>query len=108
MTATQINKIPSDRAASHFDSSGYVRIMRNKEAMTGVFCNNKGYNNKAPKHRSNQLRFILCKKARMPELNHMSHSAEDCFGKCSNEQTIIDVLGEPMGSRAEYVKQYKR
>ena len=38
----------------------------------------------------------------------MLYSAEDCFGKCSNQNTIKDGLVGPMGSRAEAVKQYKR
>ena len=37
----------------------------------------------------------------------MSYSAEDCFGKCSNQNTIKDGLGGHMGIRSEAVKQYK-
>ena len=43
----------------------------------------------------------------MPDQNYMSYSAEECFGKDSNHHIIKDVLGVPMGSRAEAVKQYK-
>ena len=38
----------------------------------------------------------------------MSHSAEDCFGKRTNHNTIKDGLVGPMVSRAEYMKQYKK
>ena len=44
----------------------------------------------------------------MPEKLYMYHSSEECFGKCYNQETIKDGLGGPMGSRDEYVKQYKR
>ena len=37
----------------------------------------------------------------------MSHSAEGCFGKRTNQNTIKDGLGGPMGSSSEDVKQYK-
>ena len=39
----------------------------------------------------------------MPEQKYMSHSSEECFGKC-----IRNRLVGPMGSRAEDVKQYKK
>ena len=38
----------------------------------------------------------------------MSHSAEDCFGKHSDQKSVKDGLGGPMGSRAEAVKQWKK
>ena len=38
----------------------------------------------------------------------MSHSDEDCFGKRTNQKTINDVLGGPMESRAESMKQYNK
>ena len=38
----------------------------------------------------------------------MLHSAEDCFVKRTNQNTIKDGLGGPMGSRDEAVKQYKK
>ena len=43
----------------------------------------------------------------MPWLKYMLHSAEDFFGKCTNQNTIKDGLGGHMGIRAEAVKQYK-
>ena len=42
----------------------------------------------------------------MPEKNYMSHSAEECFGKRTNQQTIKDGLGVHIGGRYETVKQY--
>ena len=39
----------------------------------------------------------------MPEQKYMSHSSEECFGKC-----IRNRLVGAMGSRAEDVKQYKK
>ena len=38
----------------------------------------------------------------------MSHSAEDCFDKRTNQKTIKDGLVGPMGNRAEAVKHYKK
>ena len=38
----------------------------------------------------------------------MSHSAEECFGKLTNQKTIKGILIGPMESRAEAVKQYKK
>ena len=73
--ATQIKKIDSDRAASHSDSDGSVRIPNKKKASTGVLCNNKGPKNKAPKQHGNQRHCVPCKKAGMPEQKYMLHSA---------------------------------
>ena len=42
----------------------------------------------------------------MPERNYTSHSAEDCTGVHIN-RPIKDVMGGPMGSRTDAVKQYK-
>ena len=42
----------------------------------------------------------------MPEQKYISHSAEDCFGKRSNQKAIRDGLGGRIGSRAEALKQY--
>ena len=44
----------------------------------------------------------------MPEQKYMSHGADYCFGKRSNQQIIKYGLEGPMGSRAEAVKQYKK
>ena len=38
----------------------------------------------------------------------MSHSAEDCFGKLTNQKTINDRQRGPIGIRSEAVKQYKK
>ena len=42
----------------------------------------------------------------MPEKNYMSHSAEECFGNRTNQQTIKDGLGVHIGGRYEAEKQY--
>ena len=107
IAATQINNIASDRASSRSDSEGSVRIPRNKKSRTGVLLNNKGPN-KAPKHHGSRRHCVSFNKAGMSEQKYMSYSAEDCFGESSNQKTINDVLGGPMGSRAESVTQYKR
>ena len=65
--ATQIKKIDSARSASNYYSNGSIKIPSKKKAMTGVLRNNKGPNNKAPKHHSTQRHCVLCKKAGMPE-----------------------------------------
>ena len=44
----------------------------------------------------------------MPDRKYMLISAKDCFGKRTNQKTVKDGLGGPMGSRAEAVKQYKK
>ena len=44
----------------------------------------------------------------MPEKNYMLHSAEDCFGKCSRQNSVKYGLGGPLGSMAEAVKQFKK
>ena len=38
----------------------------------------------------------------------MSHSSEDCFGKCSYQKFIMDGLEGPLCSRADAVKQYNK
>ena len=38
----------------------------------------------------------------------MLHSAEVLFGKRTNQEIIKDVMGGPMGSRYESLKQYKK
>ena len=108
MAATQIKKIASDGVASLSDSNGSVRIPRNKKSGTGVLCSNKGPHNKAHKHHGTQLHCVIYKKAGMTEQNYISHIAEDCFGERKNQKTIKDVLGGPMKSRAEAMKQYNK
>ena len=44
----------------------------------------------------------------MPEQKYMLHSAEDCFGKGSNHNSIRGGMVGPMGSMAEDLKQYKK
>ena len=104
--ATQIKKIAYARTASHSNSSGYVRITRNNKASTGFL--HKNPNKKASNHHGTRHHLMLSKKAGMPEKKYMSNSSEDCFGKRSDQKSIIDRLGGPMGSRSEVVKQYKR
>ena len=38
----------------------------------------------------------------------MSHSAEDCFGKLSDKNSVRDILGGTMVSKSEAVNHYKR
>ena len=108
--ATHINNITSARAASLSEIDEPVRIPKKRKARLGavVLRSNKGSHNKAPKHHGTQRDCMICKKERIPEQKFMLHSAEDCFVKCTNQETIKDRLGGPMGSRAEYVKQYKK
>ena len=40
----------------------------------------------------------------MPEKKYMPHRAEYFFGKLSDQKSIRDELGGPMGSRDEAVK----
>ena len=106
-SATQIKKIASDRASYLSDNDRFVRIPRKKKSRTGFLRNNKGPNNRAPKHNVTQRYCVLCKKAGNHEKEYMSHSDEECFGKCSNQKKIKYGLGRPMRSRSESVKQYK-
>ena len=107
---THINKIASAISASLSDSDVYVRIMRKKKSIlgAGVLCSNKVSHNKTPNHHSTQRPCVIYKKAGNPEQTYMLHSVEDYFGKRTNQNNIKDGLGEPMVSRAEYVKQYKK
>ena len=105
---TEINKIGSAGAASISDSNGYFRILRKNKARNGFLQLKKGIHNKAPKHHGTQRHCVLCKKAGMSEQNYMFHSAEEYFGNCTNQKNIKGVLGEPMGSRSEGVKQYNK
>ena len=38
----------------------------------------------------------------------MSHSSEKCFGKCSDQQSIKEVLGGALYNRADAIKHYKK
>ena len=108
--ATQINNIASARAAFLSDSNGSIRILRknNSRIGAGVLCSKTLSHNKAPKNHSNQRHLVLCKKAGIPERKYISHIAEDCFGKRTNQKIIKDGLGGHMVSRYEAVKQYKK
>ena len=44
----------------------------------------------------------------MPERKYMLHSSEEYFGKRSDQKSIKDGLGGPMGSRAGSLKQWKK
>ena len=91
--ATKIKKIDSSRAASNYDSDGYVSTQSKKKEWTGILCNNKGTNNKAPKHHATHQNCVLCKKAGIPDIKYMPHSSEECFGKSSNQKNIKYGLG---------------
>ena len=106
--ATQIKNIASTRSSSHSDSDESVRIPRNKKARNGVLRNNKGTDKKAHKHHGNQRHCMICKKAVMPGRKYMYHSAEDCFGKRTDQKSIRGGLVWLIGSRDEDVEQYKR
>ena len=95
-SATHIKNIDSARAASCSDNDRSVSIPRKKKARTGFLCNNKGPDNKAPKHHCNQQHCVLCTKSGMPERKYMFHSAEDYYGKRSIQKTIKDGLERPM------------
>ena len=107
-SATHIKNISSTRAASHSDRSGSVRIRREKQIRTGVLRNNKGTNNKVPKHHGTQHHCLVFKKAGMPDKKYMLHSTDNCFGNHTNQKRIKDGLGGPIGSTVESVKQYKK
>ena len=79
-------------------------VTRKKKAKTGFLHNNT--NIKAPKHHGTQRHCVIWKKSEITEQKYRSHSAEDCFGKRTNQKSIRDWLVGPMGSRAEDVKQY--
>ena len=51
---------------------------------------------------------IPCKKAGISEQKYMLHSSEDYFGKRSDQKTIKEGLGGPLGSRSDAVKQYNK
>ena len=51
---------------------------------------------------------MLFNKAIITERNYMSHSAEECFGKRYNHNSIRDGLVVHMEGRAEAVKQWKK
>ena len=38
----------------------------------------------------------------------MSHSSENCFGKCSDQKSIKEVLGGALGNSYDAVNQYKK
>ena len=106
MSVTQINKIDSIRVASHSDSNKSVRIPSKKKTSTGVLL--KNLKRKASKHHGTQRHFVIHKKAGITERKYMLHSSEDCFGKRSDQNPIRDGLGEPMGIRDEYIKQWNK
>ena len=102
----QIKKLSTLKEASIYDSNKSVRIPHKKRDRTGVCFKQKG--KKITKQHSAQRYCVLCKKAGITERNYMSHNSEDCFGKCSDQDSIKDVLGGPTVIRDKAVKQYKR
>ena len=104
--ANQIKNISSARVASHSDSNKSVRIPSKKKTSTGVLL--KNLKRKASKHHGTQRHFVIHKKAGITERKYMLHSSEDCFGKRSDQNPIRDGLGEPMGIRDEYIKQWNK
>ena len=100
-----IKKITSGRVASLSYSDESVRILNKKKSNTGILHSNKSPK-KAPWHHGVQRYYVLCKKAVIPERKYMSHSSKDLTGVHTN-RSIKDVIGGPVGSMADYAKQYK-
>ena len=105
IAAVQIKNIASDKAASLSGRNESVRILRKKKFNTGILHSNKSPK-KAPWHHGVQRYYVLCKKAVIPERKYMSHSSKDLTGVHTN-RSIKDVIGGPVGSMADYAKQYK-
>ena len=50
---------------------------------------------------------MICKKVGIPERKYTLHSAEDCNGVQTN-RSIKYIMGVPVGSMDDSVKQYKK
>ena len=50
---------------------------------------------------------VTFKEAGNPERKYMLKLSENCFGRCSDKQSIKDGLGRDLGNRDDAVKQYK-
>ena len=103
----QINKIDSSRDASIYENDNSVIIPRNNKAKTGVLHSNKSPKRAHSRHRGIHRYYLLCKKAGIPGLKYTLHSARDCTW-VRTKRSIKYGLVEPMGSRTDDVKQYRK
>ena len=74
MSAVQIKKISSARAASLSDSNDSINVPRKKKSRTGVLRSNKPQK-KAQKYHGIKRYCVLCKKAVMPEQKYRLHTS---------------------------------
>ena len=88
MSETQIKSIETSSAASNSDIHESVRLTCKKMVRTGVLPKRKQQEKKTTKYHVIHCYLALCKKAGMPERKYMSHSSENCFGKCSDHNSI--------------------
>ena len=102
----QIKKITSDREASLSDSNKSMKIPRKKKEKTGVSCSNKTPKRVHSRHHGIQRYCVICEKSGMPERKYTSHSSKDCTFVLTR-RSIKDVLGGPMGSSIDPMKQYR-
>ena len=83
-----------------------MNIPKKKKARTGFLRSSK-YPKKAHRHYGIQRYCVICKKAGMSERKYTSHIAKDCIFVHTN-RSIKYRMGEPVGSRAYALKQYKK
>ena len=106
-SVTQIKRLATYKSSYYFYSNEYIRFPRKKRVSTGVIPNRKQQGRKIPKHHGIQRYCVLYKKAGIYEQKYMSHSSENCFVKCYNQQYIKYGLRVVLGNRSDAVKQHK-
>ena len=102
--ATQIKRIVTAKAASHYDSNESIRVLCKKRYINGVTTNRKQQGGKMPKHHGAHLYCVLYKNTGMPDRKYMSHISDNCFGKRSDQHSIKDGLGGALVNRSDAVK----
>ena len=82
-------------------------ISRKQRSKTGVLRSLKSPIRAHSRHHGIQGYFVLFKKAEIPERKYTSDSADGCTD-ARTKRPIKGVIGGPMGSSTDSVKQYKK
>ena len=105
INATQIKRLATSTETSNYDSHESIMVKRKKRVSTSVITSRKQQGEKTPKYHGIHRYCALFKKEVIHKQKYISHSFENCFVKCSDQQSPKEVLGGDLGNRYDAVKQ---
>ena len=83
-------------------------ILIKKKSMIGVLSIHKQQVKKTPNHHGTQQYCLLYKKSVGRDCKWKYHCSDNCFGKSSNQASVLDRLVGSLDNRSDEVKYYQK